>query len=87
MDLTRILIPIESDSTNMSISAFSVYLEILMRIDESACDEVNPNAKSVSLGPPECEEHADPEDTHIPFPDRKLSIVWLFIPGKVKLMI
>ena len=54
---------------------------------QSASFGVSPKASRVELVFCECDEQAEPDETQIPFDERKWSIVSLFMLGKVTLRI
>ena len=87
LNFISICIPSPSISPSCFISFSVLYSQRLTRIVESASSPERPNPTSELDICWECDEHAEPADTHIPFPDKKLSIVSLFILGKATLII
>ena len=75
-----------SASQSARISSSVLYLPTLTLIVVSASSLLSPKPTRADEIFLECDEQADPADTQIPFPDRKLSIVSLLMLGKVTLM-
>ena len=83
---TRVEIPAASASQKASISSLVLRGEKLTRREQSASRADRPCARSEALTFCPCEAHADPEETQIPFAERKFSMVCDLISGRVRLI-
>ena len=79
--LASILMPGRSASQKAASSSSVFCAHRLMRRVVSASASVRPKQSSALEIRPLCAAHADPEETAIPFPDKKFSIVSLLIFG------